>query len=243
MWRRILSLVPDPLHEALRNPSFRYSSHFSKLQDLFAYSPTESMIKTAMQFVFMSQLEGDYLEFGVFEGKSFIAAYHLAQTACLEAMRFYAFDSFAGLPPVRGVDAAGFRHFTDGEFACDEATFRNALAAGGVDLDKVTVVPGFFEHSLGTETKRRLPLRKAAAIYIDCDLYESTLPVLDFLTDYVQEGTILMFDDWYCFRGNPGRGEQRAFREWLARNPSIRAVEYHRFGWQGNSFILQVEAR
>jgi hypothetical protein len=33
----------------------------------------------------------------------------------------------------------------------------------------------------------KLPLKKAAIIMIDCDLYESTVSVLDFITDYLQD--------------------------------------------------------
>ena len=80
-------------------------------------------------------------------------------------------------------------------------------------------------------------IKKAALIWVDCDLYESTVPVLNFITDYVQDGTIIVFDDWFSFKGNLNMGEQRAFREWLKKNPSIRATEFHRFA-TGNSFIL-----
>ncbi|MCG2718374.1 MAG: methyltransferase, partial [Nanoarchaeota archaeon] len=70
-----------------------------------------------------------------------------------------------------------------------------------------------------------------------CDLYESTVLVLDFITEYIQDGTIIIFDDWFSFRGNPNRGEQKAFKEWLKKNPSIKTTEFYRFGWHGNSFI------
>ena len=60
---------------------------------------------------------------------------------------------------------------------------------------------------------------------------------MNFITDYIQEGTILIFDDWFSFRGNPNRGEQRAFREWLEKNPSFQAVEYYKAG-NINSFIM-----
>jgi O-methyltransferase len=47
-------------------------------------------------------------------------------------------------------------------------------------------------------------------IWVDCDLYESTVPVLDFITEYIQDGTVIIFDDWYSFRADPDRGEQKA---------------------------------
>jgi O-methyltransferase len=107
-----------------------------------------------------------------------------------------------------------------------------------VDLAKVEIVAGWYDDVLNDEAKERLPLRAASVIWVDCDLYESTVPVLAFVTDYVQDGTVLIFDDWFCFRGDPHRGEQRAFREWLEKNPEITASEFHKFGWHGNSFIL-----
>lgn len=210
-----------------------------RFESLLSYSPVERMLKTAMKYVEQSSLQGDYLEFGVFEGHAFSMAFHLAQAYGLNSMKFYAFDSFQGLPAIEGVDADGFKHFKEGSFQCKLPKFTDNLSKKRVDLSKVTITPGWYDEVLNSETKRTLQTKQAAVIYIDCDLYESTLAVLDFITDYVQEGTVLMFDDWFCFRGNPQRGEQRAFREWLARNPSITAVEYHKFDWQGNSFLLQ----
>lgn len=83
----------------------------------------------------------------------------------------------------------------------------------GIPRDKLITVKGFYSESLDEETKRRLQPGKAAVIYVDCDLYESTVPVLNFIKDFLQKGTIVVFDDWNCFLGDPDRGERRAFRE------------------------------
>ena len=71
---------------------------------------------------------------------------------------------------------------------------------------------------------------KAAIVWIDCDLYESTVPVLDFIVPFVQTGTIFCFDDWFSFAGHFMKGEIRATREWLERNPDIRLTQYRDFG-------------
>jgi len=77
-------------------------------------------------------------------------------------------------------------------------------------------------------------------VWIDCDLYSSTRTVLDFITPYLQYGTLLLFDDWFAFLADPNAGQQRAFREWLEKNPQLRAVELMRFGWCGNSFVIHL---
>jgi len=106
-------------------------------------------------------------------------------------------------------------------------------------MNDVVIVPGWYKDTLNDETKKKLNIKKASIIYIDCDLYESTVPVLNFITDYVSNGTIIIFDDWHAFHGDPDLGEQRAFREWLGRNPSIKATEWQKVNWKTNSFILR----
>ena len=237
--KKLFRLFPDSLYSMFLNPRIRYSPQFMKLEGLITYGPVEGMLRTAMKYVQQTRLEGDYFEFGVFEGRAFAIAFNLAQAFGLNQMRFHAFDSFAGLPVITGVDAAGFEHFTAGDFACDVSTFKRNLTKNGVDMDKISITEGWYDKVLNEQTRNRLAAQKAAVVYLDCDLYESAISALDFITDYVQDGTLLMFDDWFCFRGNPERGEQKAFSDWLKRNPDITAVEYQRFDWQGNSFLLQ----
>ncbi|GAH13307.1 unnamed protein product, partial [marine sediment metagenome] len=54
---------------------------------------------------------------------------------------------------------------------------------------------------------------KLSFIHIDCDLYESTLDVLEYCKDYLQQGTVILFDDWYAFKGDNNSGERKAFKE------------------------------
>src|SRR5579872_973682 len=63
------------------------------------------------------QLHGDYLEFGVYQGSSLVLAARSAAKCGLNTMRFFAFDSFQGLPEAEG------RVFNRGEFACSEQNF------------------------------------------------------------------------------------------------------------------------
>jgi len=182
---------------------------------------------------------GDYLEFGVYQGRSFIHACKQARRWNLK-MHFYAFDSFEGLPEVRGKDNA-YSVLRQGDYACDEETFRKILCENNIDLDAVTIVPGFYRNTLTEKTKRQLNLNRAAIVWIDCDIYESTKPVLDFITDHLTTGSIIAFDDWFLFGADPNAGEMRAAREWLEKNRNIRLVEYKQFGLFGQSFIVQIE--
>jgi O-methyltransferase len=228
------------------------------------YVNTRGCLHSASTFVTRNLVAGDYLEFGVWKGDSFIKAYHSLTTIRRQHMawltrhptqqsehgkatshyeiwkemkpRFIAFDSFAGLPET-GADEL-HENWAKGSYACDEERFKANISSEGVNLKDVITVPGFYDKSLTPALKKKYNLTKAAIVNVDCDLYESTITVLDFITDLVQQGTILVFDDWFCYQGRPDRGEQKACREWLSRNPHLELIEYWREPPQPMSFIV-----
>ncbi len=207
------------------------------------FTGAHGCIRTAASFVTWNQIEGDYLEFGVYRGESLAAAYHAllsnrVHSSGSDAPRFFAFDSFEGLPPGPGERQADY---FPGAYGCSEAEFKANIAKEGVDFTRVIAVPGFYDRTLNQETKEKYGLKRAAMVMIDCDLYESTVPVLDFLTDLVGQGTVLIFHDWFRFKGSPNCGEQRACREWLARNPRFELIEYWREGPQAVSFLVNLK--
>jgi O-methyltransferase len=212
-------------------------------------------LHTAASFVAWNQIEGDYLEFGVYRGDSFAAAYHAlmrhrdsVSPSDVDSQEFkkwkaalprlFAFDSFEGLPSGPG---ARQLDYCPGAYGCSEAEFKSNIAKARVDLDRVVTVAGFYDRTLGPETKKQHRLTKAAVVMIDCDLYESTVPVLDFITDLVGQGTVIIFHDWFRFKGSPDYGEQKACREWLARNPHLELIEHWRQGPQAVSFLVNLK--
>ena len=201
---------------------------------------TRDMMHNAFHLTSFSKVEGEYLEFGVYCGNSFINAWHSARLTGRNHVRFFAFDSFEGLPDPNGSAADEGGDFRQGQFSCERDAFERNLRRAGVDMSRVTVVEGFYESSLEENKPGDLGLEAASVIWIDCDLYSSTVCVLDYVTDLVRDGTVLIFDDWYCFRGRPDRGEQRACAEWLERNPGIALVPYRDFHWSGKSFLVNL---
>lgn len=192
-----------------------------------------------MEYLSTTAMAGDYLEFGVYRGWSFVAAYKLAELHGLDQMKFYAFDSFQGLPELDDEDQTTYPQYTRGDYACDETEFRRNLKRHGVNDERVHIIAGWYDETLTESTRVDLGLDRVSVAWIDCDLYTSTKLVLQFLTDLIQPGSIIVFDDWLAFRGNPARGEQGAFRKWLESNPQFQAVHFGKMGWHGNVFIIQ----
>jgi hypothetical protein len=221
--------------------------------------PDRSSVLWKAAFITSADLvEGDYLEFGVFRGDSFIKAYKCLEDVyedratrpdgihsqeyrdktrrLWESMRFIAFDSFQGLPRLGNLDRLS-RDFSEGMFVCSVEEFAKRLRSRSIDLSKVVVVPGWFEDTCQEETIVNHRMKAACIVNIDCDLYESTKLVLKFTEPLLVDGTVLIFDDWYYFRGNPNLGEQRAFREWVQDKTEWVFTEYQKEGPNRNSFI------
>ncbi len=171
-----------------------------------------------------AQVAGDYAEFGVYRGETFAYACNTL-APMFPAMRFWALDSFEGLPaPKPSADMFdGYSGgFTKGQFACSQSKFRTYLQKMGVSMSRVNIVPGWYEQTLYPQNPALVQMDKIAFAWIDCDLYESTVPVLEFLTDKLAVGSVILFDDWRCFRNLGDCGQQKACKEWLERHPEIK---------------------
>lgn len=211
-----------------------------------------SPINLASTYVYFENIDGDYLEFGCYRGYSFINAYKFINNAPnlrssfetkklkMHKRKFYAFDSFEGLPKIEKIDTEHPR-FVKGEYSCTEEEFIKNLKAEKINLNDVEIVSGFYENTLTSELKRNKYLNKAAIVMIDCDLYSSTKIALDFVTDLVHNGTIIIFDDWLSYKGNNKKGEQRACNEWLETNKNIKLIPFARYSYTQMSFIVVKE--
>jgi hypothetical protein len=196
-----------------------------------------SPLETALQFSVYNNVPGDYLEFGVYTGSSFAHAWRYYTTFvagyrernrlegedCLKR-RFFACDSFEGLPPAEQSQLP--MHWRgEGAMSFSQATFVANIQQAGVNTDDVEIIPGFYDRSLTDEARTKHSLTAAAIIHVDCDLYESTVPVLEFIRPLVVDGTTIVFDDWFYYKGHPAKGERGAFEAWLAKNPELIASE------------------
>ena len=82
-----------------------------------------------------------------------------------------------------------------------------------MDLDRVTLVKGWFRDSLNEATKERLKLQKASLIMVDCDIYAATKEVLTFVLPLVRDRAVIIFDDW-GWRSDLGEiGQREAYQE------------------------------
>ena len=153
---------------------------------------------------------GDYLEFGVYAGGTMTCADRARAAAGIDAMRLIGFDSFEGLP----LEAAEINpeRWSVGMFACSPEEAIDNMRRGGVDVDRVRLVKGWFDDTLTENTRRSHRIDRAGVIMLDCDLYTSSKLALDFSAPAIGAAAVLVCDDW---RHSGEDGQQRAFEEFL----------------------------
>jgi O-methyltransferase len=187
----------------------------------------------------MRAFGGDYYEFGLFRGGTFLATYRSIVELNRVGMRMYGFDSFKGLPPpATSIDAVDTRFF-EGQFACPRGEVERNLAEHGMDMSRATLIEGFYEESLTEALHAAHPFRPASVVFLDCDYYSSTILALRWMDRYVRPGTALLFDDWFSYGDDSELGQQKALSDWLAMRPELRVEHIEDFEANGRSFVVR----
>lgn len=142
-------------------------------------------------------------EFGVGSGRSL----RMTQELLPLDVNIHGFDTFTGLPQAWGNEPKG-AYSTGGTIPNVEG---NVFFHQGLFSD--TIGPFLESEEAGKDTV-------AAYLNVDCDLYSSTLDILEGVAQRIVPGTILIFDEYIC---HPSwrQDEFRAWRECCKR-----------FGWK-----------
>lgn len=191
------------------------------------------------QFDFLDaqRTKGNYLEFGCHRVRTFRMALTEARRHNFDFMKFFAFDSFQGLPAP--VTAPSTELWHEGALCTTLEQFHQLIAEQGVYVDKVKAIKGFFDQSLTPELQQQFLAgeQPIAMATIDCDLYESAKPVFAFIEPLLQEGSVLYIDDLFDgYGGSPCKGVARAFQEFRAKS-RFKFVRHLDVGWWGRSYI------
>jgi O-methyltransferase len=187
----------------------------------------ERFFLAATSFLFTNRAErlanGYYFEFGCHKARTM--RYCWRHTRHNFNFTYVGFDSFEGLPEMGPIDShAGWQA---GSFAMGEDEFVRCVIDAGMPCERLVTVKGFYDRSLTDELTQRLLPRRASVVYVDCDLYKSTVPVLKFVLPFLQVGTIVAFDDWNCFFANPIRGQRLAWHEFRRAHPEFHFEPFY----------------
>ena len=75
-------------------------------------------------------------------------------------MRFFGFDSFKGLPELRGEDTAT-ADFEPGQYSCSADLVKRKLKDSGVPLKRIKLIEGWFEDTCNVQILQEYKIKKA----------------------------------------------------------------------------------
>jgi len=186
----------------------RWHTRNTEASTLNLHRGTRDMLKLALDAALPliehqreNRAQGLVCEFGVGSGKSM----RMTQEILPLDIEMHGFDTFTGLPEAWGSEPAG------------------SYSTGGVvpSIDgKVCFHKGLFSDTLSPFLKDLGDDAYVAYANIDCDLYTSTLDILEALHGRIVVGTIIVFDE-YISHPTWRQDEFRAWRE-----------SCKRFGWE-----------
>lgn len=192
--------------------SFPLGSKYANAINGFAITQINQLCRDLLDMLDEKQVAGTVVEFGVAAGSWLnIILDHMDQKGICRQV--YGFDSFEGLPePDQQHDGNAWRK---GQYANPFDTVQKALRLS--ERKHLHLLKGWFFDSFNTPEAQNV--KEIAFAKVDCDLYGPAVECLDFITDRLSDGAILMFDDWTHLAT---LGETKAFMEWVPRVPQYR---------------------
>lgn len=199
------------------------------------------------EFVAFNRIIGNIYEFGTYKG--FTARIFATLIRGFQYPgNLFLFDSFEGLPEIdsevdkKSYEVAVYQVWEKGSMRLEQGVgnrIREALSEI-LPPERVTITKGYFEDTLD----RFLPNERAAILHIDCDLYASAMTVLEKVMEknVLQDGTLLLFDDYNSGRANPRLGERKALADFLQNQKTFTCSHFFNYGWSGSAFIIHAGA-
>ncbi len=178
----------------------------------------------AVSYVSKNNIEGDFVECGVWKGGSMAAAAHTLESLSITNRRLWMYDTFEGMssPTENDVDFRGQtaeRLLSESDLSastekdsiwcrCELDSVKQTLLETGYPESALRFVKGKVEDTLAHETPDQIALLR-----LDTDWYESTKIELEVLFPKLVVGGVLIIDDYGHWQGC-----RRAVDEYFAAN-------------------------
>jgi O-methyltransferase len=163
------------------------------------------VILRELDAVLRSDIPGDVVEFGCYEGTSSLFIQRLLQKYSSERS-LHVYDSFAGLPEKSEEDnSAAGEQFKGGELLASKQNFIRNFKQAGLRLPKI-------HKAWFSDLARQDVPDKIAYAFLDGDFYESIWSSLKLIENSLQPGAIIVVDD---FQSEALPGVAKAVHEWL----------------------------
>ena len=190
--------------------------------DIYDNSSKFYQINKIWHNIKLDQITGDYIEFGIYKGKSIYHSFKVAKKLDIQKnILFWGLDSFEGFP----VENHNF--YKNDNFKTSYTKTKNQFKK----FKEIKVIKGFFKESL--RTQELVNIKNISFAFIDCDIFESTIDIFDYLKPRLTNGSFIMIDD-YTSIDNNGNSIAKSFKASFKIDDEIFI-----FGYYSNGIIFR----
>ena len=133
----------------------------------------------------LDSIKGDYIEFGIFKGKSLLHSVNVTKKLDIfNDKNFWGLDSFTGFP-VENHDFYLSENFKSSKKKVEKPFIK---------YKNVHIVEGFFEDSV--VSKELASVNNISFAFVDCDIYESAETAFKYIKKKISNGGFIMIDDF-----------------------------------------------
>jgi len=197
-------------------PQLPLHSTYLKYRE-FTMIPEASYVRNLSLVRRFRHIPGSIVECGVWKGGMSAG---MAEVAGADR-RCYLFDSFQGCPKVRQIDGIKAKEWQRNvnsplyynNSSADIEFSKSVMKRAGAS--RCSIIKGWFEETLpGFKAEDGI-----AILRLDGDWYDSTMICLEHLFPQVNEGGVIIIDDYFTFEGCG-----RAVHDYLSRNQVARQI-------------------
>jgi hypothetical protein len=225
-WTRETFGVTIPVPTGLFTASFEPSSKWGNKAHNALIGVELEYVEALLASIRDYKVSGAIVEFGIFEGWWINHLFEVTERLRL-LVPVLGFDSFQGLSaPHLQFDGEFWK---EGMYSASRQLVEKKVKASA--RPRIQLFEGFFAESLTSAAASEVG--EIAYARIDCDIYEPAVECLQYLSNRLSHGSILVLDDW---PHQVDIGEGRAFAEWVPTVPHLR-FEFLFFGTWGHFYI------
>tara|TARA_B100000767_G_C19688701_1_gene502959 strand:+ start:367 stop:1092 length:726 start_codon:yes stop_codon:yes gene_type:complete len=206
----------------------------------------------AWGYIFSNHIFGDYVEFGVYQGDSFIASTEeylkfkkwldeqknsneswrqdVAKKSPLnEKVVFHGLDTFEGMPKNNEDEIL----FKEKSFLSNFDDVKKRIKYKEIDF---RLYKGTFNKSENI-FKKNIENKNISIANIDCDIYDSTIDAFKMIKNNLSIGSIIMLDDYNSFSANNLKGQRKALIE-FQETSNLILEPFFTYMYVGQAFIV-----
>jgi hypothetical protein len=201
-------------------------------------------LKMSFWHLNVDQIDGAYVEFGVASGNSMRSAEIAERRSYSNSLginhikrNLYGFDTFSKFSSQSSEDS--HKVWSGSDFSIDIERvkrrfkkYKERIVLYKLDLSKV------FINKQDINLFIKDPY--IAIVLFDMDLGDPTYKALDWIAPKLRSGSIIIFDEFFAFAGDPNKGEHQAWKLFLKEHPEINYRTFFQYGDGGIAFQITV---